>query len=123
LPFYGKLNEGWQMAYSEINLKFSFSQINHEQREKTDGEELIDFRDRSGSGSGRGRSGSRRWNKQQPQQSSHEGMIVNSRLQQQPHCSGVKTFGMCDCGMSRCIRVDPFTLKVSYKAKKEKLKV
>ncbi|KAL7077958.1 hypothetical protein ACQ4LE_003108, partial [Meloidogyne hapla] len=27
------------------------------------------------------------------------------------HCSGVKTFSMCNCGMSRRIRNDPFTLK------------
>ena len=31
------------------------------------------------------------------------------------HCSGVKTFSICNCGMSRRIRKDPFTLKVYLK--------
>jgi hypothetical protein len=41
-----------------------------------------------------------------------------NKILKKQHCSGVKIFSMCNCGMSRRIRKDPFTLKVFFNFKK-----
>uniref|UniRef100_A0A914HX63 Nonsense-mediated mRNA decay factor SMG8 n=1 Tax=Globodera rostochiensis TaxID=31243 RepID=A0A914HX63_GLORO len=42
---------------------------------------------------------------------STQSCLQDEKRPQKGHCSGVKTYSMCNCGLSRQIRTDPFSLK------------
>uniref|UniRef100_A0A915P359 Nonsense-mediated mRNA decay factor SMG8 n=1 Tax=Meloidogyne floridensis TaxID=298350 RepID=A0A915P359_9BILA len=75
--------------------QFCAYKLNHELlKDNDDDDNLRIVRDRSGS-TGR----------------KHQKFQTKSDNFKSQHCSGVKIFSMCNCGMSRRIRNDPFTLK------------
>uniref|UniRef100_A0A914N987 Nonsense-mediated mRNA decay factor SMG8 n=1 Tax=Meloidogyne incognita TaxID=6306 RepID=A0A914N987_MELIC len=75
--------------------QFCAYKLNHELlKDNDDDDNLKIVRDRSGS-TGR----------------KHQKFQTKSDNFKSQHCSGVKIFSMCNCGMSRRIRNDPFTLK------------
>jgi len=78
-----------------VFLKVYVFKLNHELLKDNEDDNSKIVRDRSGS-TGR----------------KHQKFQTKSNNFKNQHSSGVKIFSMCNCGMSRRIRNDPFTLKV-----------